>query len=428
MKAESHPASDDDSDSTKQDATESSKSTPKSAPVKAKAKAKTGKNSCSVCGKTYKKRCHLIDHMATHSTDKDHACPTCGKKFNYPGLRAHITIHNKVHVCQTCGREFTKRTLMVEHIERHSAEDDLECPHCDFKFVPCDLKAHLRRAHPDVKPVKPEPVPKTNKSPVARTRAANVCTICGKAFIKPYLLKEHMTSHTGLKEHLCPVCGKSFNKSGLRTHMRTISHEPSYQCQHCGRKYTKRVKFEAHLQRHSEVTEMECPDCDLKFVWAHHVKAHQLEVHPDSEHTPPAVEKKEKPLECPECGKKFLLGYTLKRHMKQIHSVTVEEADTGSRFKCTKCDYKTDVESHMKAHDQSKHGEGFMCKVCFKVFSWRTNFNKHRETHTFAELQEVGDVIYNCTHCPEKFLHYIRLRDHLRAEHVNEPLPRLARK
>jgi len=49
------------------------------------------------------------------------------------------------------------------------------------------------------------------------------CNVCGKRFSRSALLTWHSRIHTGVKPYQCSLCGKVFRLSGvLRTHMKRL--------------------------------------------------------------------------------------------------------------------------------------------------------------------------------------------------------------
>lgn len=69
------------------------------------------------------------------------------------------------------------------------------------------------------------------------------CEVCGKAFSKNCSLKSHVRTHTGETPYPCEVCGKAFSeKSNLRKHMRTHTGEIPYSCEICAQAFSRRDK------------------------------------------------------------------------------------------------------------------------------------------------------------------------------------------
>ena len=84
------------------------------------------------------------------------------------------------------------------------------------------------------------------------------CDFCDKVFLKPCLLKTHITNvHEQIKNFKCEQCSMEFTqKSNLTKHQRTV-HEgiKNYHCDLCKKSFFGRYQFEKHLTTngHKEV-------------------------------------------------------------------------------------------------------------------------------------------------------------------------------
>ncbi|KAM8825820.1 uncharacterized protein ACB058_019317 isoform 1-T2 [Synchiropus picturatus] len=72
---------------------------------------------CPDCGKSFKKKGHLLQHGVLHSSARPYGCSTCSRAFN---RRESLTRHEKIHEekpfrCPACGRAFRESTSLLNH-------------------------------------------------------------------------------------------------------------------------------------------------------------------------------------------------------------------------------------------------------------------------------------------------------------------------
>ncbi|XP_053567261.1 gastrula zinc finger protein XlCGF8.2DB isoform X1 [Bombina bombina] len=195
-----------------------------------------------------------------------------------------------------------------------------------------------------------------------RSHVGNLCSDCGKCFLKKSHLLKHLKIHRGENPFSCPICGKFFNhKRNLVAHQKIHTGEKGFSCSNCGKCFNQKSNLITHQKIHTGEKGFLCSDCGKCFNQKTHLLSHQK------------IHIGEKGFLCSDCGKCFTHKSNLIRHQK-IH--TGEKA-----FSCSDCGkcfaLKSTLLSHLKIHTGEK---GFSCSKCGKCFTQKTLI-RHQKTH-----------------------------------------------
>ena len=130
---------------------------------------------CHECGKNYKTKFGLMQHIKEHQQQFKHVCDVCAKGFNYPSTFAiHMNKHKneKPYSCSKCNKSYDSKSVLGRHQET------------------CGIQA----------------------TPFA-------CHICQKTFRAKRYLNDHMACHSD-SSFQCPHCGCSYNlRASLSSHI-----------------------------------------------------------------------------------------------------------------------------------------------------------------------------------------------------------------
>ncbi|XP_077198880.1 PR domain zinc finger protein 15 isoform X2 [Paroedura picta] len=209
------------------------------------------------------------------------------------------------------------------------------------------------------------------------------CNICSKMFQNSSNLSRHIRSH-GDKLFKCEECAKLFSrKESLKQHVsykhsrNEVDNEYRYRCATCEKAFRIESALEFHNCRTDDKT-FQCEMCFRFFSTNSNLSKHKKK-HGD------------KKFACEICNKLFYRKDVMldhqRRHLEGVRRVKREDFE-----------HSTD---NMVRYKKEPSG----CPVCGKVFSCRSNMNKHLLTH--------GDKKYTCEICGRKFFRVDVLRDHI---------------
>ncbi|XP_057555972.1 zinc finger protein with KRAB and SCAN domains 3 isoform X2 [Hippopotamus amphibius kiboko] len=201
----------------------------------------------STCAEAGEQEGRLQRKQENASGRRQHICHECGKSFaQSSGLNKHRRIHTgeKPYKCEECGKAFISNFDLVIHQRVHTGEKPYECEECGKVFSHSSNLNRHQRIHTGEKPYE--------------------CGICGKTFSQSSNLLEHRKIHTGEKPYKCNACGKAFMwNSHLLRHQR-IHSDKNVQNPGHGETWESQGRMESQWDNVEAVVSYKCNECEKR--------------------------------------------------------------------------------------------------------------------------------------------------------------------
>eukprot|EP00116_Pleurobrachia_bachei_P008952 sb/3469214/ len=207
----------------------------------------------------------LYQHIRDDHPDRKHFCDVCPMAFvKVAELTRHHLAHSgyRPHKCKECGKSFSFEYNLHRHqIFVHSKIVMCRIKNCGVRLPKSQLYEHIETTHPKQKfQCDICPISFSNKADLNRHRRIHSgikpfqCEKCGKRFSRKEIYKTHdQLVHSGEHPFKCKVCGKRITrKGGMKNHMRTHTGEKPFPCSNCGKTFLRSDQRHIHEVKCSE--------------------------------------------------------------------------------------------------------------------------------------------------------------------------------
>lgn len=355
---------------------------------------------CNYCGKVLSTKQSLRGHMRMHS-GQFYQCDYdgCSRKFTRKAdLKYHINTHTgkALFKCSVCPKTYARKCLLRYHEKKHGIEPD---PLESWERLPIErhsyenkVSSHTKSSHTESnynesnqKLECREELPSEDKldNHLRKQSFRFGCKICTNnvKFSKKSQFDLHLITHTNEHQTKKNTVAKAtaMESNSQRTSKRQsrlsevrINHL-MYQCYCCRQAFHDKDCLEEHMKVHTDV--IICGWCDEKFPtridFQNHLPCNKS----------PQVTKKSKRNSnrsngfiCSYCSKKFASVYTFVAHQRLHIGKDI--------FNCPTCDKQFHTKSLLKQHELTHHlDRQWCCSFCGMRFKLSRILEQHERIH-----------------------------------------------
>jgi KRAB domain-containing zinc finger protein len=236
-----------------------------------------------------------------------------------------------------------------------------------------------------------------------------ICKYCEYVCDDSAALWLHMLqNHTSEKVYKCNKCGRSFKHlQAYSNHKKT--HDVKIFCRVCGKSYSSGKALREHeYNKHSiQKAPHRCRLCTQSFVTRSALLIHGRTHHTKGKNNAPLLEEaqvKVETLPCSLCSEQFPNPVALVAHMQTHTGMGMGNRDVGNGNMGNLDQGSLPQSSYEK---EEEHYSPLKCKICFKLFSNKSNLQRHVKIHATGK-----HVFYPCKVCGKKFISEYTYKTH----------------
>ncbi|CAH1119814.1 unnamed protein product [Phaedon cochleariae] len=310
--------------------------------------SETESRSCEICEMKFNDVDYAL-HTLTHSKNGTFKCFLCPveAKMTEDNIEYHIRLHLKQSVarCAFCPKiNFYSMKHFREHENVHTGAKPFSCNYCKVAFTfSGSLKAHIENTHQDVlleeerKIANEERLSRLRKKrnsnkeeyqlrrkkqweeerkkfpPPVPSKEPIVCEKCEAIFHNNVDYAIHIMDHSEDGFFECFLCSSVTKRTlpNVEKHVRLHEGTWGYLCKICGTTVKSLNLLKVHIKSHQKT--YNCTECEKKYLMEYNLVIHKAKHHA-------SVKSRGRPYKCKFCDKCFKQRVSKTSHERRLHS------------------------------------------------------------------------------------------------------------